>query len=221
VQVVALLSKAGSLRSAVLDLLYPRLCVGCGKEGAFICSSFYRSILRIVPPLCLCCGTPQVSGILSYRCVGWLTAIDGIRSPFQFSGVMRKSVHHMKYGNLRAVADYLAEQLFGYLVSHDILADIIMLVPLHPGGLRGRKYNQSRLLSEKLDKMMNLRQYIIAWFRRNLFLLRTGLSIYEERRANVVGAFTCWNNTLVGKKVLLIDNVIIHPERLLRPALLP
>ncbi|MBE9477640.1 MAG: ComF family protein, partial [Chloroflexi bacterium] len=126
-----MLSQVAKLKSVALDLLYPRWCVGCGKEGGFICSSCCQSLLRIMPPLCPRCGRPQASGILCSTCVSWLAAIDGIRSPFQFDGVMRKAIHQLKYRNLRAIAEPLAGLLSDCLTAHYMPAEVLVPVPLH------------------------------------------------------------------------------------------
>ncbi|MFC2023991.1 double zinc ribbon domain-containing protein, partial [Chloroflexota bacterium] len=47
------------LRQIALDLLFPRLCVGCGREGAFICPSCLETLPRLKPPLCPRCAIPQ------------------------------------------------------------------------------------------------------------------------------------------------------------------
>ena len=51
------------------------------------------------------------------RLVNWLAAIDDIRSPFRFNGVMRQAIHQLEYQNLRS----LAQQL-GKLVNLPIIA---------------------------------------------------------------------------------------------------
>lgn len=202
-----MLSKAARIGNMALDLLYPKLCVGCGKEGAFICNSCYRSMLRIVPPVCPLCGTPQASGVLCYHCISHLTAIDGIRSAFQFNGITRKAIHQMKYGNLRAIAGCLAEQLFDFLASHDIPAGVLVPVPLHPKRLRERGYNQSQLIAEKLAKKMGLPVISNCLLRNRPTPPQARTQNAKERWANVIGAFICQDNKLSGQQVLLIDDV--------------
>ena len=74
-------------------------------------------------------------------CHEWPLAIDGIRSPFRFEGVMRKAVHQFKYQGLSASAQPLAELLVDYWRAHRPACDVIVPVPLHPQRQRQRGYN--------------------------------------------------------------------------------
>jgi len=176
------------LKGMALDLLFPQWCVGCGKEGSFLCYSCCQSLPRILPPLCSRCGKPQPDGILCLGCVGWQTEIAGIRSPFRFDGVIRQAIHQLKYRNLRALVVPLARLLRDYLITNPVPGEVLVAVPLHQKRLRERGYNQSYLLARELGR-----------------LVASGV---KERRDNVVHAFTCRNHQLRDKKVLLIDDVI-------------
>ena len=85
-------------------------------------------------------------------CVRWQAAIDGIRSPFRFEGVIREAIHQLKYQNLRALAVPLAEMLQEYLSARPLDFDILVPVPLHRKRLRERGYNQARLLGTGAGK---------------------------------------------------------------------
>ena len=136
-------------------MLFPRYCVGCGKEGSFICPSCLLSLSRISPPLCPRCGRPQLDGVSCPDCAD-LAAIDGIRSPFRFEGAVREAVHQLKYGNIRALAPVLAGLLYEYLQDNPLPAEILVPVPMHHKRLRERGYNQSGLLARELGRLCGL-----------------------------------------------------------------
>ena len=195
------------LKGIALNLFFPQWCVGCGKEGDFVCYSCRQSLPRIMPPLCPRCGKSQPSGILCPSCISWQAEIDGIRSPFRFDGVIRQAIYQLKYRNLRALIVPLAQLLNDYLVSSPLPGEALVPVPLHHKRLRERGYNQSSLLAQELGKLINL-PVIDDW----LIRLRHAppqarTSTVEERRSNVAGAFTCRDHRLRGKPVLLIDDV--------------
>jgi len=201
------LSQAAKLKRVALDLLFPKWCVGCGKEGSFICDSCFQSLLRIMPPLCPRCGKPQASGILCANCVSWPAAIDGIRSPFQFHGVMRKAIHQLKYGNLRAIAEPLAGLLSNCLTNHCLPSEVLVPVPLHSKRLRERGYNQSELLARELAKLTGLPVVDGYLVRERLAPPQAKTQNVKERRENVAGAFTCRDHWLKDSQVLLVDDV--------------
>ena len=202
-----MLPQVAKLKGLALDLLFPQWCVGCGKEGGVICSSCCRSLPRIMPPFCPRCGNPQLSGILCSGCVSWQAAIDGIRSPFRFDGVMRQAIHQLKYRNLRALAAPLASLLKDYLGTNPIPGEVLVSVPLHQRRLRERGYNQSRLLAQGLGKLINLPVVNDCLIRQKHALPQTRASTVDERRSNVADAFTCRDGRLQDKRVLLIDDV--------------
>jgi len=194
------------IRGMALDLLFPRWCVGCGREGDFICSACLESLPKIIPPLCPRCGLPQPNGTLCPSCLSWSAEIDGIRAPFRFEGVVRQAIHELKYRNLRAMAGLLARLLDEYLLANPIPADVLVPVPLHPRRLRERGYNQSRLLAGELGKLAGLPVLDNCLVRKLYSLPQARTSSLGERRSNVAGAFACRYN-LDGERVLLIDDV--------------
>jgi ComF family protein len=201
------LPQLNKLKGIALDLLFPRWCVGCGREGDFICSSCRQSLPRIMSPLCPKCGRPQPSATLCPGCLSWQAEINGIRSPFRFEGVIRQAIYELKYRNLRAIAKLLARLLGDYLVSNPVPGEILVPVPLHPKRLRERGYNQSRLLAQELGKLTNLPVVDDCLVRQRHALPQARTSTVAERRSNVADAFSCRDQRLRGKQVLLIDDV--------------
>jgi len=202
-----LLPQVAKLKGLALDLLFPQWCIGCGKEGDFICPSCRYSLPRIMPPLCPRCGKPQPSGILCPGCVSWQTEIDGIRSPFRFDGVIRQAIHQLKYKNLRALAVTLAGFLQDYLATNPVPGEVLVPVPLHQKRLRERGYNQSSLLAQELSKLINLPVVDTCLIRQKHAPSQARSSTVEDRQSNVANAFACRDQRLKDKQVLLIDDV--------------
>ena len=213
---VSVLPQLKELKGVALDFLFPRFCVGCGKEGQYICDSCQSSLARIDAPVCPKCGKPllftpnsfEIDSLLCSGCVDWQADIDAIRSPYRFEGVIRKAVHEFKYRNLRAIARQLASLLSNYLVTADSMpGDVLVPVPLHSKRLRERGYNQSFLLAKELSNLTGSRVNDTCLERNVYNVPQAKTRNVEERRLNVIGIFTCKNEDLRDKKVLLIDDV--------------
>jgi ComF family protein len=213
---VSVLPQLKELKGVALDFLFPRFCVGCGKEGQYICDSCQSSLARIDAPVCPKCGKPllftpnsfEIDSLLCSGCVDWQADIDAIRSPYRFEGVIRKAVHEFKYRNLRAIARQLASLLSNYLVTADSMpGDVLVPVPLHSKRLRERGYNQSFLLAKELSNLTGLPVNDTCLERNVYNVPQAKTRNVEERRLNVIGIFTCKNEDLRDKKVLLIDDV--------------
>ena len=207
IRVVDVLPQLTKLKGMALDLLFPQWCVGCGKEGNFLCHSCYQALPKITPPICPRCGKPQHDGISCSSCISWQAEIDGVRSPFRFEGVIRQAIHQLKYRNLRALAPLLAKLLSEYLTTNPIPGEILVPVPLHKRKLRERGYNQSQLLARELGKLITLPVVDDCLIRQQYAPPQARTSNVEERRRNVANTFICRDNRLQDKQVLLIDDV--------------
>jgi competence protein ComFC len=197
-----------SLKRIALDLLFPRWCIGCGREGDYICATCREELPVIRPPVCPRCGRPQAAGPVCPGCADMEGEIDGIRAPFLFDGVIRQAVHELKYRNLRSLAPLLAAFLDDYLRTYPLEGDVLVPVPLHPRRLRERGYNQSARLAVALGRLSDRPVREDALVRTGFAPPQVRSSGEAERRRNVAGAFACPRPEAVrGKRVILIDDV--------------
>jgi competence protein ComFC len=133
--------------------------------------------------------------------------IDGMRAPFRFDGVIREAIHQLKYQNLRALAEPLAQLLSDYLTVNQVPGTVLTAVPLHKKRLRERGYNQSGLLACQLGKLSGLpvsEDYLI---RQRPASPQARTQTVAERRSNVSDAFFCPDNRVRDQAVIVIDDV--------------
>ncbi|HUV52195.1 MAG TPA: ComF family protein [Dehalococcoidia bacterium] len=194
------------VKTALLDILLPLRCVGCGKEGSLICPSCSDSLPRVKLPLCQRCGTTVNEGNLCSACLSHPLAINGIRSAFLFQGVARQAILQFKYRQLKALAAPLAQLLAEYLHSHPMIGEVLVPVPLHPKRLRQRGYNQASLLAKELSKIVGLPVEEDALIRVQDVAPQARTKSATERRLNVRDAFAC-NKNMADKQILIIDDV--------------
>jgi len=201
------LPQVTKLKRIALDLLFPQWCVGCGREGEYICQQCRESLSFISPPVCPKCGKPQSEARLCSACVNWDSAINSIRSPFIFDGVIRQAIHELKYRNLRALAPLMAQLLYEYFRTNSLPGDVILPVPLHKKRLRERGYNQSLLIARELGKLTGIPVDVHSLVKNSHTTPQARTASVEERRENVAGAFSCTGDNLKGKSIILIDDV--------------
>ena len=194
------------VKTAFLDLLLPLRCLGCGREGDFICSSCRQSLPAVKLPLCQRCGATVSEGNLCRACINRPLTIDGIRSVFLFQGTVRQAILQLKYKHLKSLAAPLSQLLAEYLSSHPMQGEVLIPVPIFPKRLRQRGYNQASLLAQELGKLVGLPISEDTLIRVKDALPQARTSSAVERRLNVRDAFAC-HRTLEGKQILLIDDV--------------
>ena len=87
------------------DVLFPKLCMGCGAWGGYICSQCLAKIIVRDNQKCPMCEKLSVSGLTHARCKARL-GMDGLLLGFAYSGLLRKMITKFK---LSFVSEVLPE----------------------------------------------------------------------------------------------------------------
>jgi len=196
-----------NLKRVALDLFFPPWCIGCGREGQYICNACREKLPLVSPPVCAICGRSLTEQNTCPDCIEGPVTIDGIRAPFLLHGVIRKAIHELKYRNLKAIAPLLAGFLHYYIMENPIPGDVLVPVPIHTKRLRERGYNQSSLIASELGRKNGLPIIENCLVRRVNTPPQVRTASAVERRKNIADAFGCNNDRLKGRQVILIDDV--------------
>jgi ComF family protein len=211
-------SRVGELRAgagrAVLDFLYPPLCMTCRalvREPGNFCSSCWQAIGFLDGPMCACCGLPFDFEVgpdtLCAGCIARQPAFDRARSVMRYDNASRASILALKRADRLDLAPAFARLL--ERAGHDFFssADMITPVPLHRRRLWSRRYNQSALLAGGLGKLVGKRVDTVTLQRTRSTPSQGDMVSAKARRRNVRGAFKAGREAS-GKTVLLIDDVL-------------
>jgi competence protein ComFC len=195
------------LQNEVIDLFFPRECIGCGRIDDFICIQCAKKLPRLVPPLCPKCGKPEPSGHLCHECWGKSSCLDNVHSVFVFDGTMRTAVHSLKYHNLRAIAECLGRYMASYYLENSLNGSVLVPVPLHENRVRERGYNQSTLLAREISRIIEIPVSVELIKRNRDCISQARTKNVEERRRNMENAFSPVNDGISGMEIILIDDV--------------
>ncbi len=146
----------------LLDFLFPKRCLGCGRIGKYFCIQCVGKI-RIIAQretICPVCERPAISGATHPICKTNYS-IDGLTSFFQYEGIIQKAIKALKY---RFVSD-LASEFVG-LIPQSFFSDLTNLratkprsflvpIPLHSARLRYRGFNQAELLGTLIAEKLH------------------------------------------------------------------
>lgn len=198
---------AGQAGRALLDVLYPLECAGCGGTGKIICDSCAKQLPWLVPPFCRVCAAHSESE-LCQACRDTVRHFDGVRAPFRYEGSVRQAILALKYGGIRAAAAQLGNTLADYLEGNPLPGEIVAPVPMHASRRRERGYNQAELLAERVARQCGI------WYQPDT-LLRTrrvdpqaGIGSGIGRAANVADSVAVSGGSdLKDKRVILVDDV--------------
>ena len=193
------------LTAATLDLAFPALCSGCGREG---------------PPLCPDC-LPELDARLSLPGGTPLGLPADIPAPLlqldwcaPFAGAVRHGLHDLKYKGERRLAEPFGAAVARRWARVGSGAQVLVPVPVHADRERQRGYDQAALIAEVAARDLGL-PAVRALVRRRATIAQFELG-RNEREANVAGAFEVRAGregdgsraAVVGRWVLLVDDVV-------------
>jgi len=217
-------------KNFILDLLFPKFCLGCQKEGTFLCEDCKATLEISEYDYCLCSKKPllippaqkfgKCNKCSSKNLSGLYFAL-----PYKEKSLTRKLIHQFKYPPYtKNLAKTLASLIIEHLVitqknTEDIWKNSVLIpVPLFYKKLKKRGYNQSEELAKELSKVFKIPVFSDVLIKIKKTESQMKLS-KEEREKNLAGAFTVKPAFAIknrstsdvdqfsGKKVFLVDDV--------------
>jgi ComF family protein len=203
----------------IASLIYPMQCAVCRKalpsgSRTGVCAFCMAAMKRNPAPYCDICGHSMHNGghHLCVDCFKKKPAFAISRSAFIYDGAAKELVHLFKYRNRRSLASLLGGLMADFAEydgSFSGHSEVVTCVPLHPGRLRGRDYNQSELLAGPIAERFSLD------FKTCLKKTRRTRNQNElerqDRLDNLKGAFAIEHgaaDSVGGRRILLVDDVM-------------
>ena len=214
-----LIIKFSKIKIFLLDLFFPKFCLGCQKEGIYLCDDC-RTLLDISEyNYCLCDTKPirlpsmQLTGKCS-RCQD--KKLSGLFSalPYKEKTLTRKLIYQFKY---QPYLKDLAKTLASILIEHFVISgkntdeiwenSVLIPVPLDKKKLKIRGYNQSEELAKELSNILQIPVISDVLIKIKSTKPQMELS-KEQREKNLEGVFEIKNpEKFSGKKIFLVDDV--------------
>lgn len=193
----------------ILDLIFPKYCVGCGQEGFWICPECQKKIVLIKKPTCPNCHRLTKNGRFCPRCrkKSYLTSV--LVAAYYQEGPLKEAIHTFKYEGVFDLKEDLGNLLIKTMENANLpKTTIIIPVPLHRHRQAMRGYNQAELLAKIIgdDFHFPLAKNILT--RKKTKHTQVELS-GKARRLNVqsIFSYTGENRLLKGKTILLVDDI--------------
>ncbi len=197
----------------LLNIFFPINCLGCGKQGFFICPECWAAIPLLAQSVCPACRKPSPTGKTCPNCQSSLSGII-IATDYRYP-LIQKAIKSLKYSPfISSLASDLARLLvkvikqsperITYFNQNNF---VLMPTPLAKRKLAERGFNQAELIAREItDKF--------GWPLKTKILQRvketksqTGLG-KKERKLNVNNAFKIKDKGLVkNKNIILLDDI--------------
>lgn len=207
----------GRLLRAVLDLVYPPLCVCCRRPVADpynLCSQCWSKASFLDGPECARCGAPfeldSGPGTLCAACHAHPPAFERARSVMRYDDASKAPILALKRADRLDVVPAFARWLARSGRSLLDEADLIVPVPLHRRRLWSRRFNQAALLANALSRLSRVPTDPLLLVRTRATKSQGVMPSARARRRNVRGAFEVApgkDAAIRGRRVLLVDDV--------------
>jgi predicted amidophosphoribosyltransferase len=127
------------LRRALVEVVFPSLCAGCGRRPAPVCPACARTLRA--PP-----AAPPPVGL------------DAWVAPLAYDGVARELVARVKYRHARAAVPWLAAVVAGAVVARHASGsfDAVTWAPTSPDRRRRRGFDHAELLARGVAGRLGL-----------------------------------------------------------------
>lgn len=135
---------------ALLELVLPPACAGCGALGSLLC---HRCVAGLAPA-----RDPDTAFLTADPSVLGGHEAELTIAAFRHDGVARRALQRLKYGGAARLADPLvraALPAFDRLLAISGPATLVP-VPVHPSRARERGYNQAALLARAVGAAREL-----------------------------------------------------------------
>jgi competence protein ComFC len=184
------------IKDFFFDLFFPKFCLGCKKEGEYLCQDCKEliEILRIHKNY----KTKYLSD-LYFPLVYKKPLVKKLILTFKFEPF------------LKDLSFTLASIIFDHLrlieKEKDFSDFILIPIPIEKKRLKWRGFNQSEEIGKKLAKILKIPIFCNVLLKTKKTSPQIELS-EKERKENVKGCFSVKNRNLIkNKKILLLDDV--------------
>ncbi len=188
-----------NLLENVLNFIFPSVCGFCNKIGeGYVCQKCKRSIIH---------SNIFLNQLDLYRNNDIF--IDEHFYLFSYTGIIREKILQYKFDDKA----YLANTIYEFFMNNEKLYrflkkyDIIIPIPISSSRKRERGYNQSELLTKKLNELVNIHIETKVLKKEKNNQPQSSLNKLQ-RKENVKNVYKVQNELKISNKyILLLDDV--------------
>lgn len=197
----------------VLDFIFPKICVGCGMLGTYLCPECHRTISFYQAALCPGC-MKAIYPLGVHKSCQAKTTLDGLYTIAKHEGVMHDLISSVKYKGTFDMTKLLGTLMAWHLEKSDLVPSsirqspvILVPVPMHWKKENERGFNQSKLLAQELSKKIHLPSATRILKKTKQTKPQVNLK-RNERLKNQTQVFFCPYVLTDHPTVILVDDVV-------------
>ncbi len=203
-----------NLFSNFLDIIFPRFCINCNKEGEYICTNCML-FLSESEFICPACQKLSYFGKKHSKCKE-KNSLDGLVSFWDYEGIIKMAIHQVKHKKTFHLLEEIIEkslfliekedERFSYFIS--LLVNkktYITFIPMFCEKEKERGFNQSKIIADYLSN--KLEKKLIPLLKREKNTEPQINLNKKERFLNVEKSFLFISNNYKVKKVIIVGDI--------------
>lgn len=179
----------------IIDFLFPNYCGICGKKinERYTC----EKCLNILE-----CYREKVFINAKYE-----NSYDQLLCLFEYAGIVKSKMLQYKFKNKKYLSRMFGEILANRVKRYNIVADVVIPVPISKTRLKERGYNQSEYIAKFFSEISNMQVEKNCLIKVKDNPKQSTLTA-TKRRTNVLDAYKVINTEKIfGKIVILLDDI--------------
>jgi len=196
----------------ILDILFPKFCLGCQKEGSYLCNDCLSTIEIIEYLFCPGCQKREDNGRPCKSCRKFIK-LDRLYFATSYQNSLVKELinkfkHEPLVKELAKPITFLIITHFQIIEKPDFSDCSIIPVPLEKSRLKWRGFNQAEEIAKELANFLNIKVWTNVLVKTKRTFPQVEIENKNKRKENVIGIFSCQNSEKIkNKKILLVDDV--------------
>ena len=208
-----ILRTIGEVRKFILDIFYPKACVGCKREGKYLCDrcNLFVSEASLICPVCY---KPSFGGETHLECKRKYS-LDGLLSVWEYEGLIKKMIYEAKLNGVydiirESIADFfrlsLTDKRFHPFLSFLFSEDTqVTYVPMCRKKEKKQGFNQAEIIAKELAKTSNSK--VVSFLDKRFDTKKQTELGKKERLENIKNSFGIKNYNNEALNLVLVDDV--------------
>lgn len=216
----------------LLNLFFPKKCLGCGRTDVYLCSNCFNKIELSLNNTCFFCGKITWQGKICIKCQkeNYLNRV--IVATDYKNLLVRDLIKNFKYHYVKELSQSLTQLIIKSLAlcgTLDLPAGrqgfphnaVVLPIPLYKIRHRTRGFNQAELLAQKIADYFNLSLETNILKRIVPGIPQANIKDDKKRKENIKNVFNInpeRAQRVEGKNIILVDDVITTGATLVETA---
>lgn len=192
----------------ILDILYPKRCLICGKYGQLICYECFKKIKLVKTSLCPICHRITKDFNVCPKCRkkrdNYLDSV--VVSCHYDNKIVKDLIYKFKYEGFVDLAELFGELLAMQIPKKNLSDCDVCAVPLYNLRQRIRGFNQAELIARVVSNRLNIP--LVKRLERTKNTASQATLKREQRITNIQNAFRVISvDNTINSTVILVDDV--------------